>query len=177
MQPREIPYWNSVNVPLGLLLLASLLAGANACATHAAQDFERMPDHAEQIQGLTTAVGRMAVDLTASYQDRDFPDAPLTEGLVISSFGELKNLSRTSSFGRYLAEQLMGELQRQGHRVVELRKTTNIHVQERRGEYGLSRNAAETPQAVASGASQQTSNLPFPEEMSVRCLQMDCMGS
>jgi TolB-like protein len=166
MQYREIPCWKSGNAPLVLILIlvACLLAGAGPRAAGASQppfppapavpgiDSQPLTVKGEQVRVLTTAIERLAVDLAASYRDGDFPHDPLAEGVVVSSFVELKNLARTSSFGRYLAEQLMGELQRQGHRVVELRKTVQIQVQERRGEFGLSRNAAEIPEAVASGA-------------------------
>ncbi|MCK5438006.1 MAG: hypothetical protein KAI90_08315, partial [Desulfobulbaceae bacterium] len=45
--------------------------------------------------------------------------------------------------GRYLAEQLMSEFQQQGYPVVEIRKSIGITMQEKRGEYGLSRNPEE----------------------------------
>jgi TolB-like protein len=106
----------------------------------------------EQVQLLVAAINQMARDLTTSYHDGDSLHDPLAEGVVVSSFVELKKLSRTSSFGRYLAEQLMSELQRQGYRVVELRKSVSIRVQEQRGEYGLSRNPEEIPVMVTSGA-------------------------
>ena len=76
----------------------------------------------------------------------------LADGIVVSSFVDLRQLTRTSSFGRYLAEQLMGEFQQRGYRVVEIRKSKDILIQERRGEYGLSRNPGEIKPEVTARA-------------------------
>ncbi|MFH7320499.1 FlgO family outer membrane protein [Desulfurivibrio sp. D14AmB] len=76
----------------------------------------------------------------------------LREGVIVLSFVDQKQLTRTTSFGRHLAEQLMNELQRRQVPVVELRKSKEVRVQERGGEYGLSRNPAEIADRVAAGA-------------------------
>ena len=69
---------------------------------------------------------------------------PAMEGVVgVATFVDLNNLYRTSPLGRYLAEQLMGELQRAGFKVVEVRKTESILIKERYGEYSLSREIRE----------------------------------
>ncbi len=64
----------------------------------------------------------------------------LSEGLVVCSFVELKKLTRTSSFGRFLAEQLQNEFAQHGFSVVEIRQSNDILIQEQRGEYALSRD-------------------------------------
>ncbi|MDA8418664.1 MAG: FlgO family outer membrane protein [Desulfobacteraceae bacterium] len=84
--------------------------------------------------------------------DADPNQGDLADGIVVSSFVDLRQLTRTSSFGRYLAEQLMGEFQQRGYRVVEIRKSKDILIQERRGEYGLSRNPGEIKPEVAAQA-------------------------
>lgn len=76
----------------------------------------------------------------------------LVDGLSVCSFVELKKLYRTSSFGRYLAEQLMNEFQQQGYTVVEVRKGNSVIVQEKYGEYGLSRKPEEIGSSIEAGA-------------------------
>ncbi len=66
------------------------------------------------------------------------------EGVIgVATFVDLNNLYRTSPLGRYLSEQLMGELQRAGFPVVEIRKTDSMLIKEHYGEYGLSREIEE----------------------------------
>jgi len=66
------------------------------------------------------------------------------EGVIgVATFVDLNNLYRTSPLGRYLSEQLMGELQRAGFPVVEIRKTDSMLVKEHYGEYSLSREIEE----------------------------------
>jgi len=103
-----------------------------------------------QADTLYQLIQNMALQL---FQNLDEPDpivGDLAKGVAVSSFVELKKLTRTSSFGRYLAEQLMTEFQQQGYPVLEVRKSTSILVQEKRGEYGLSRNLKEIPPEVAA---------------------------
>ncbi|MBU0482482.1 MAG: hypothetical protein KKG47_15425 [Proteobacteria bacterium] len=101
---------------------------------------------------LQEAISMLAEDLVASLDEPDPEFGDLGGGVIVLSFVDLKKLSRTSSFGRYLSEQLMGEMQRRYYRVVEIRKTASILMQERRGEYGLSRDPAETGSAIAADA-------------------------
>ncbi|MBU0483790.1 MAG: hypothetical protein KKB30_04675 [Proteobacteria bacterium] len=101
-----------------------------------------------QVEGVQAAelqeqIRTMAADLVANLTEPDPESGVLAEGLLVCTFVDLNKLYRTSSFGRYLSEQLMGEFQRNQYRVIELRKSTAVLVQERRGEYGLSRDPAE----------------------------------
>ncbi|MBU3937722.1 MAG: hypothetical protein KKD53_09325, partial [Proteobacteria bacterium] len=57
-----------------------------------------------EIQGL-------ASELFRNLADADPENGDLGQGVMICTFVELKKLSRTSSLGRYLAEQLMNEMQ------------------------------------------------------------------
>lgn len=63
--------------------------------------------------------------------------------LTVSTFVNLNNLYATSSLGRYLGEQLIGELQKQGLAVIDVRKTPGIMISQRQGEFGLSRDMDE----------------------------------
>lgn len=97
-------------------------------------------------------VAMMAADLFNNLQEPDPEDGALAEGLMVCTFVDLKKLYRTSSFGRYLAEQLMGEFQRRNYKVIDIRKSEAVLVQEKRGEYGLSRDPAEINDKAAAGA-------------------------
>lgn len=98
--------------------------------------------HAEAT-GLVLSVEAMAAELLTNLDDGDPFSGDLSGGMVVTTFVETSKLTRTSSFGRYLSEQLMNEFQRRSYPVVEIRKSTEIRVQEKRGEFGLARNEAE----------------------------------
>lgn len=105
-------------------------------------------DEGEEFQG---AIQQMALALFSHIGDPDPVNGDLGSGnIAVSSFVDLKQLTRTSSFGRYLSEQLSTEFQQQGYRVVEIRKSTSITMQEKRGEYGLSRDVSEINPNVAA---------------------------
>ncbi|NOX25359.1 MAG: hypothetical protein GXP59_04480 [Deltaproteobacteria bacterium] len=63
--------------------------------------------------------------------------------LTINSFVNLNNLYETSSLGRYIGEELMGDLQLAGVAVLDVRKTAGIMIRQKSGEYGLSRDMKE----------------------------------
>ena len=98
-----------------------------------------------EIQGLADELFRNLGDAEAENSD-------LSKSILVCTFVELKKLTRTSSLGRYVAEQLMNEMQQRHYEVVEIRKSQAIMLQEKRGEFGLSRNPAEISQSVAAGA-------------------------
>ena len=87
-------------------------------------------------------IHEMALQLLKNFRSEPGPDGPV----AVATFVDLNNLYRTSPFGRYLAEQLMGELQRAGFNVVEIRKTESIMIKQKFGEYGLSRDVQEIAQ-------------------------------
>lgn len=103
-----------------------------------------------QGEAFKAAIQQMAIALFSHIGDPDPGTGDLADGVAVSSFVDLKKLTRTSSFGRYLAEQLMTEFQQQGYRVVEIRKSNSILIQEKRGEYGLSRDIDEINSNVAA---------------------------
>ena len=63
--------------------------------------------------------------------------------VAVSTFVSLDNLYATSSFGRYLGEQLLSTLQQAGLEVIEVRKTPGMMVSPYHGEYALSRSMDE----------------------------------
>lgn len=101
---------------------------------------------------LRSEIQVLANELFRNLADADPENGDLGKGVLVCTFVELKKLTRTSSLGRYVAEQLMNEMQQHRYEVVEIRKSQAITLQEKRGEFGLSRNPAEINQAVAAGA-------------------------
>ena len=62
--------------------------------------------------------------------------------VTVSTFVNLNNLYRTSSFGRFISEQMISELQAAGMEIIDVRKTPAIMIS-KGGEYGLSRDMDE----------------------------------
>lgn len=115
------------------------------------------PPAAPQVQvnealALARQISLIGDELFAGLKELNEEYGGLGEGVIVLSFVDQKQLTRTTSFGRYLAEQLMNELQRQQVPVVELRKSNAVRIRERGGEYGLSRDPAEIRERVAAGA-------------------------
>ena len=104
---------------------------------HAAQTFK--PATLDEASFLNMQIHEIAIQLLENFRDEAGPDGPV----AVATFVDLDNLYKTSPFGRYIAEQLMGELQRAGFNVVEIRKADSIMVKPRYGEYGLSRDIQE----------------------------------
>lgn len=65
--------------------------------------------------------------------------------LLVSSFVNLNDLYKTSALGRFLGEQMISELQHAGIEVVDVRKSANLLVHQRLGEFSLSRDMEEIP--------------------------------
>lgn len=63
--------------------------------------------------------------------------------VVVSTFVDLNHLYRTSDLGRLLAEQMIGELQKKGIKIIDVRFANSLQVKEGGGEYGLSREMSE----------------------------------
>lgn len=63
--------------------------------------------------------------------------------LTVNSFVNLDSLYKTSSLGRYLGEQLIGELHSAGVAVIDVRKSNSLMIRESYGEFGLSRDMQE----------------------------------
>lgn len=65
--------------------------------------------------------------------------------VLVSSFVNLNDLYKTSALGRMLGEQMVSELQRAGIEVVDVRKTPDMLIQQKMGEFDLSRDMEELP--------------------------------
>jgi len=106
----------------------------------------------QQAEKLQDGIKEIARQLFDHLEDQDPEVGILADGLAFTVFTDLKKLRRTSSFGRYLSEQLMTEFQQRGYRVFEVRKSQEILIQEKRGEYGLSRSADEIESPIPARA-------------------------
>lgn len=126
------------NMILGLMLLP-LLGCSQLPQEPVALQQPPSPPHGEAT-GLVLSVEALAAELLTNLEDGDPFSGDLSGGMVVTTFVETRKLTRTSSFGRYLSEQLMNEFQRRSYPVVEIRKSIEIRVQEKRGEFGLSRD-------------------------------------
>jgi len=108
------------------------------------------PPTANKGEDFQAKIAELADQLLISAAANDFE---LTElPIFATTFADLNHLDRTSPFGRYLAEQLMSELQARGCTIIELRKTTTIMVKNQEGEYGLSRDANELEKSLTAEA-------------------------
>lgn len=103
-------------------------------------DYETGSIDSSDADHLQQAAAAMANDLVRNLADPDPQGGLLSSGLVVCSFVDLKKMTRTSSLGRHLAEQMMTAFQQYRYRVVEIRQAADIVVQEKRGEFGLSRD-------------------------------------
>ncbi|MFZ5776183.1 MAG: FlgO family outer membrane protein [Thermodesulfobacteriota bacterium] len=97
---------------------------------------EAMPGHPGEV---AATVSRLAGDLVAGLGEEGIAEYSVAVSTVVN----LNNLYATSALGRYVGEQLIGELQRAGVEVVDVRKTPGLMVSERHGEYGMSRDMNE----------------------------------
>lgn len=94
-------------------------------------------------------LSRQLLEQTAEPFDDDYR-------VIVSTFVNLNRLYRTSGLGRIIGEQLIGELQRAGIDVVEVRLTPSLQIEQGYGEYSLSRDMlqlsyAHDAQAVVAG--------------------------
>ena len=144
----------SLGAALVLCLLTTWLSPAAGLAAQPQQPAGDGPNQetTRQANGFAGSIKLMADELFRHLDDPDPQTGELSRGLAVCSFVDLKKMTRTSSFGRYLAEQLMSEFQQHGYRVVEMRKTSSLLVQEKRGEYGLSRDPEEIADSLAAHA-------------------------
>ena len=103
---------------------------------------------AEEATELRARVRELSRQLLANAQESIAEEYVIT----INSFVNLSNLYKTSSLGRYIAEQLIGEMQMAGVEVIDVRKTAGLMIYEKHGEYGMSRDMNELDYAHASQA-------------------------
>ncbi len=141
--------------PSTILLLLSML-WLTACTslnqkTTAMTSKPTLAPH-QEATGLVLSIEAMAAELLTNMDDPDPDSGDMANGLVVTTFVESSKLHKTSSFGRYLSEQLMNEFQRHAFTVVEIRKTTSIRLEEKKGEFGLARIEEEIAPNVKADA-------------------------
>ena len=99
----------------------------------------RVVERIDEASFFNTQVHDLAEQLLKNFRGDVGPEGPI----AVATFVDLNDLYRTSPLGRYLAEQLMGELQRAGFTVVDVRKTNSLLIKQKYGEYSLSRRVQE----------------------------------
>lgn len=122
-------------------------------------------------------VRQMAQKLFRNLAEPDPENGDLADGIVVCTFVDLKKLYRTSSLGRYLAEQMMTEMQQHRYTVLELRKSQSIMVQQARGEYGLSRDPEEVGEIMSVGAMLTGTYTAVKEDIIINAKIMDNRSS
>ncbi len=105
-----------------------------------------------QAEILKGTVQSLAEELYVNLEDPDPLGGELSDGLLVCTFVDINKLNRTSTFGRYVAGQLMNEFQRFAYMVTDMRKSVSVMVQEKRGEFGLSRDPDEIRSSHQAGA-------------------------
>jgi TolB-like protein len=140
-----------------LLPLFALLGLILAVQARAFWPFKNLPPNETATPTSdATALDANIADLTSQLlRHLGEPDphfGQLNDGIVVCTFVELKKLTRTSSLGRFLAEQLQNKFAQHGFSVIEIRQTNDILIQEQRGEYALSRDPAAIKPRLAASA-------------------------
>lgn len=174
MQPFDVGRSNII-----MILLMTILA----CAAHAgAQQQDTPPDagsmstisfQADEALEFKNEVSGLADQLIGNLPGNESQRVAMATGLLVCTFVDLKKMYRTSSFGRYLAEQLMSEFQQRNFKVMELRKSISVQVEEKFGEYGLSRDPAEIKRNIVSGAMLTGTYMPTDDHVIVNARIMD----
>lgn len=101
----------------------------------------------DEASNLNLQIHSLAEQLVKNYRYGMTPAEPV----AVTTFVDVNHLYKTSPFGRYIAEQLIGELQRASFNVMEYRKTNSIMTQEGFGEYSLSRDSKEIAKSTPAG--------------------------
>jgi TolB-like protein len=114
--------------------------------------FEDPVEKSEYACGLITQIRKLAGELFSNLNDPDPEMGDLGDGMLVTTFVDINKLYRSSSFGRYLTEQVMNEFQSHSYRVIDIRKSLSVMVQEKRGEFGMSRDPEEIGTSATAGA-------------------------
>lgn len=114
--------------------------------------FRQESPYNNEAEELLQTVRKLAEELFLNLEDPDPQVGELSDGILVCTFVDINKLTRTSSFGRYVAGQLMNEFQRLSYPVIDMRKSVSVMVQEKRGEFGLSRDPEEIKASQSAGA-------------------------
>jgi len=93
----------------------------------------------DAIEKIDEQIQVIAIEL--NHRIREFD--PNDKSLAVTTFVDLDNLSESSSFGRFLGEQLSTELHKLGFNIRELRQRKTIAILRDKGEFALTREASE----------------------------------
>ncbi len=125
------------------LLAALFLAG---CAS---EKNIRVADAKVNLVAVVNSVGSSLIKNTAD-------EIPKDKAILATSFVNIDDLQRSSTFGRLIGDSIAGDLVGKGYEVIEVRLRNSLFMQPRIGEFMLSRElmnvgAAHDAQAVLVG--------------------------
>jgi len=98
---------------------------------------------------LTGYAKQIAMDISSNLKGFDNNEDSRHEcgPLIVMTFTDVNRLQTTLNFGRAMTDCVISSLQQQGFDVIELRTTNQIHMEQRNGEYFLSRKPDEVNKA------------------------------
>lgn len=88
---------------------------------------------------LEDDISNMAGEIAETAMDKAGGGATL----AVTTFVDVDNFNRATTFGRYMTEKLMAEFRTRGFNVIELRSAPDIFVDVRIGELGLTREMSQ----------------------------------
>ncbi len=90
----------------------------------------------------------MASELSRNLQRHDVMSAPV----IVTTFVDLNDLTKTSVFGRMMAERMIDEMSRRGFRMLEVRRAQDLFMKKDVGEMILTRDVAELADSTQARA-------------------------
>ncbi len=94
---------------------------------------------AAESRALQKRIADLARQLNANAEESIADEYVIT----VNTFVNLNSLYKTSDLGRYICEELIGDLQKAGIEVIDVRKSAGLMIKQRYGVYALSRNMNE----------------------------------
>jgi TolB-like protein len=128
---------NKLILSLLLISLSGLLITSCSMRYHDMPAFSAIPLR----DTYNYSVGRFKTSYLAD-QIHAYYRGRISGPIAVATFVDIDDLYGTSTFGRTLAEQLMGELVMRGYNIVELRKADAIQIMSSQGEFALSREVS-----------------------------------
>ncbi|MFP3982209.1 MAG: FlgO family outer membrane protein [Desulfurivibrionaceae bacterium] len=122
---------------------------------------------------LTGNIEKLASTLSRNMEYPDPFAGDIADGLLATTFVKLDNLYSTSSFGRYLAEQLMTEFRQLGYNVIDVRKSRSLMLKKQTGEFGISRDSSELKEEISADGMLSGTYVAGPEEILVNARILD----
>ena len=122
---------------MAVMAVLTLLVAASGCSTVAL--YGRQAEAGGSAQLFNRDIENVAVEMTSRLREFD----PTDRIIAVTTFLSLDNFEETSSFGRYVAEELSSQLFKRGFRLREIRQRLRVKVTPGQGEVALSRDADE----------------------------------